>query len=101
MGAPDSEHNPAVAPLPAGVRENNGACCCFLVGTKTVPNEVPFVRFYPLLCLFFSNREVRGCLVPMRSDNDERHFALLEGRTAPRARRRNALPEAHFRKPLL
>ncbi|KAG8339901.1 hypothetical protein TRVL_09268 [Trypanosoma vivax] len=50
---------------------------------KTVPNEVPFVRFYPLPCLFSSNREVRGCLVPMRSDADERHFALLQRKAAP------------------
>ncbi|KAG8338997.1 hypothetical protein TRVL_10176 [Trypanosoma vivax] len=53
MGAPASRHNPAVASLPAGVRENNGACCCFLAGAKTVPNEVPFVRFCLLPCLFF------------------------------------------------
>ncbi|KAG8339733.1 hypothetical protein TRVL_09438 [Trypanosoma vivax] len=51
---------------------------------KTVPNEVPFVCFCLLPCLFSSNREVRGCLVPMRSDVDERHFALLQRKAAPR-----------------
>ncbi|KAG8339855.1 hypothetical protein TRVL_09318 [Trypanosoma vivax] len=50
---------------------------------KTVLNEVPFVRFYPLPCLFSSNREVRGCLEPMRSGADERNFALLQRKAAP------------------
>ncbi|KAG8338999.1 hypothetical protein TRVL_10173 [Trypanosoma vivax] len=82
MGAPASEHNPAVAPLPAGVRENNGACCRFLA-CKNCSKRGAFCALLPSALPLLSNREVRGCLLPMRSDGDERHFARLQRKAAP------------------